>query len=147
MLDSYDILKIIAINFAVNLIQPVINNFFFNLFKKISSKLVGWLLKRAGRELQIKAQKIKKNATPSEVLQNKSINFVQTNLPVVIEKFQKSGLDGLINMASEKINTFLKPVNNSTTTTTETTTVEDITDEAKELQKYRLEKLEKVATD
>jgi hypothetical protein len=141
MLDRYDILIIIAINFAVNLAQPIINNLCMSLFKKVSSKILGSLLKRAAKELPIKPPKLKKNPTASEALQHKGLNFIQTSLPLVIDKFQKSGIDGVVNMASEKINSLLKP---KTQVPQETVQVEDITSEMDELQKYRLEKAKKV---
>lgn len=144
MFSLYDIFTITLICILVNCVQPIVNELLLNIFKKLAGKIIAKLLKYASRELPIK--KIKpKNNSQSEVFQAKAINSIQENLPTIVDTFQKKGLDGLLNLASTKISTILnvKTASVETNPTPNTVQVEDITEEAKELQQYRLSKVAK----
>jgi hypothetical protein len=147
MLSYHDIFVIIALCITVNLIQPTINELCFNLFKKLANFVVGWLLKHAVSRIPIKKHKIKNTpatsvATATELLQAKGLNIVQEGMPIVIDIYQKKGIDGIFNLVNDKLSTFFKPIS-VTAPITDTVQVEDITDEANELQQYRLTKITK----
>lgn len=142
MLTWNDIWVLIGINILLNLIFPPINEAILALFKKFASRLIGWLLKYASKQLPAKKVKIKENKNPSELLRDRSINLIQEGLPVVVDKFQKSGIDGIINLAFDRMSGFIN-ANKPAVVVKDTVQVEDISDEASELQKYRLTKLAK----
>ena len=139
MLTTNDILIIIGICIVVNFLQPIINNFCLKIFKKYSEKLVGWLLKHAVKQIHVKKAKLQQNLTPIQNLQNKGATLIQAEMPMVIDQFQKNGLEGIFNLIAQKINNFLNtlPIKN-----TNPVQIEDVTEEADELEKYRSMKTE-----